>query len=106
MEDQEVTETAGLVTVTEEQLVAGAVEEEDAGGVTDGGLIVGEEGETGADVLGVVEEGVSEDGVVVEGGIAELEEDVGVTEDQVGEDVGEGGMTLEEQLAVVTGEVR
>lgn len=97
--DQEDAEATGLVAVTEEQLVEGTAEEQE----TEESLIVTEQE---ASTLGVVEEGVTED-VVVDGGITELGEEVGVTEDQVGEHTTEreeGGMTLEEQLAVVTGE--
>ena len=101
MEGQVEAEAAGLVGVTEEQLVEGtSVEEEqlEAAGVTEESLVVGEEAvETAA--LGVVEE----EGIVVEGGIAA---DLGVTEHVgvVEAEDGGGGMTLEEQLAVVTGE--
>ncbi|RUS77580.1 hypothetical protein EGW08_014656, partial [Elysia chlorotica] len=84
VEEDQVAEESELVSVTEEQLVDGQAEV-----VTETGLIVGEEGEDEE------EEGVSQAELEVEGSLSGLEEN------QV---EGEGGITLEEQLAVVTGE--
>ncbi|GFO07683.1 GA-binding protein subunit beta-1 [Plakobranchus ocellatus] len=117
---QEEADADELVAVTEGHLAEGAAVAEEEGlgvgeevtEVAEESLDVGLEEKTQEGELGMVEEGdeiskelgVTEEGVVVETGIEGLGEEVGVSESVAEEGEGDGGMTLEEQLAAVTGE--